>query len=200
MIGRCRGSPLVLQGGQRLLDRLRSEISVVGPGEGALQQLGGSLQCLRLPPGHQVIEADALDQGGHLAGPVAVLIRMSCRLPLGDQVLVPVGQMVRQRPGLMIAAQVGASDVEVKGPHICCRQCVSVVNKVLAKVDGVSNVVADAKGKKVTFTAKDDTAAAAGVKALIDGGFFGKATSDGKEIKVAVPAVKIEERSVALSE
>jgi copper chaperone CopZ len=86
---------------------------------------------------------------------------------------------------LAALALVGVADaakVEVKGPHICCKQCVRVVGSILEKVNGVSDVVADAKTKTVTFTATDEAAAQAGVKALIDGGFFGKATQDGKDL------------------
>jgi mercuric ion binding protein len=91
---------------------------------------------------------------------------------------------------VLSAAHVAASDVEVKGPHICCGNCVSAVKTILGKVDGVSEVKADAKTKIVNFTAKDDKAAAAGVKALVDGGFFGTATADGKELKIEAPATK----------
>ncbi len=91
---------------------------------------------------------------------------------------------------VLSAGPATADSVEVKGPHICCQQCVNVVGKLLGKVDGVSDVKADSKTKMVTFTAKDEKAAKAGLKALIDGGLFGSATSDGKELKVdvAVPA------------
>jgi len=83
-----------------------------------------------------------------------------------------------------------ASGVEVKGPHICCQQCIKVVSAILGKVDGVSDVSSDIKTKSVKFTAKNSTAAQAGFKALLDGGFFGAATEDGKEIKLDIPATK----------
>ncbi len=89
-----------------------------------------------------------------------------------------------------LAGQGAASEVEVKGPHICCKQCVKIVGGILAKVDGVSDAKCDIKTKTVTFTATDEKAAKAGVKALIDGGFFGSATNDGKELKSTVAAVK----------
>jgi copper chaperone CopZ len=92
-----------------------------------------------------------------------------------------------------------ASDVEVKGPHICCKTCVNVVGKILGKVDGVSDVSADAATKTVKFKAKDAAAAKAGFKALIDGGFFGSATDDGKEIKVDLPENKKGEKVDAIS-
>lgn len=91
---------------------------------------------------------------------------------------------------VLLAGSVVASEVEVKGPHICCGQCVKAVGGILAKVDGVSDAKCDTKGKIVTFTAKDEKAAKAGVKALFDGGFYGSATNDGKELKVAVAGVK----------
>lgn len=90
---------------------------------------------------------------------------------------------------VLFIGQAAASDVVVKGPHICCKQCVKIVEGILAKVDGVSNVDADIKGRTVKFTAKDEKAANAGVKALVDGGFFGSATNDGKDLKVNVAAV-----------
>jgi copper chaperone CopZ len=89
----------------------------------------------------------------------------------------------------MTSAQAVADSVEVKGPHICCKQCVTVIGKILETVDGVSNVKADVATKTVSFTAKDAAATKAGIKALVDGGFAGKATSDGKEVKVDLPAV-----------
>ena len=89
----------------------------------------------------------------------------------------------------LAAGQASADTIEVKGPHICCQQCVNVVGKILAGVDGVTNAKADAKTKTVTFTAKDAAAAKAGINALVKGGFSGTATSDGKAIKVDLPAV-----------
>src|SRR5262249_40936125 len=57
------------------------------------------------------------------------------------------------------------------------------------KVEGVSEVNA-AKGEPITFETTDAKAATAGVKALIDAGFFGTATDDGKEVKVEVATPK----------
>jgi copper chaperone CopZ len=90
---------------------------------------------------------------------------------------------------LLSAGQSFADKIEVKGPHICCGQCVKVAQGLLAKVDGVSDAKADAKTKTVTFTAKDAAAAKAGIDALVKGGFAGTATSDGEEVKTELPAV-----------
>jgi copper chaperone CopZ len=91
---------------------------------------------------------------------------------------------------VLTAAEADTGTVEVKGPHVCCGQCVKVVTGILKKVDGVSDIKADQKNKVVTFTAKSDSAAKAGFKALVDGGFFGNATEGGKEIKLDLPATK----------
>ena len=83
----------------------------------------------------------------------------------------------------LAAGNARADKVEVKGPHICCGQCIKAVSAI-REVDGVSDVKSAAKSDEVTFTAKDEKAAVAGVKALIDSGFFGTAKQDGKELKV----------------
>jgi copper chaperone CopZ len=90
---------------------------------------------------------------------------------------------------LASAGQSFADKIEVKGPHICCGNCVKAVQKLLDGIDGVSEVKADVKTKTVTFTAKDAAAAKAGIGALTKGGFAGTATSDGKDLKVDLPAV-----------
>ncbi len=99
---------------------------------------------------------------------------------------------------LLTANQSSADNVVVKGPHICCPQCVNVAQGLLSKIDGVSDAVADAKAKTVTFTAKDAAAAKAGIAALVKGGFSGTATSDGKEVKVDLPVVEKGDKAAAV--
>jgi copper chaperone CopZ len=89
--------------------------------------------------------------------------------------------------GGLTAGPARADKVEVKGPHICCKQCINIAEGLLKKVDGVSDAKADVKSKTVTFTAADEKAAKAGVQALIEGGFFGTATCDGKALTFDVP-------------
>src|SRR5262245_20965763 len=83
-----------------------------------------------------------------------------------------------------------AGKVEVKGIHICCKQCVSAVEGVLGKVDGVSDAKADQAGKTATFTSKDAASTKAALSALTEAGFFGTVTEDGKEVKVEVASPK----------
>ncbi|MCI0455956.1 MAG: heavy-metal-associated domain-containing protein [Gemmataceae bacterium] len=79
-----------------------------------------------------------------------------------------------------------AGKVEVKGVHLCCGQCVKAVAKVLSTAKGVSDAKCDRPSNTVTFTAQDSASAAAAVKALLDEGFFGNASEDGKAIRVEV--------------
>jgi copper chaperone CopZ len=87
------------------------------------------------------------------------------------------------------AARASADEkAEIKGPHICCKNCVKAVGAILAKVDGVSEVKCDIKNKTVTFMAKDEGATAKALSAMIEGGFFGAAKFG--DTTVALPASK----------
>jgi copper chaperone CopZ len=89
---------------------------------------------------------------------------------------------------LALVGAVYATDGEVQckaeGLHICCKQCENSVKGILAKVDGVSKVAVDRKGKTVTFEAKDAKAADAAVTALFNGGFCGKMMVGDKTVDV----------------
>ena len=82
----------------------------------------------------------------------------------------------------LTAATVQAGDVIVKNVHICCGACVKAVDGSLKDVTGVTNAKADTKSKIVSFTAEDDKAAEAGIKALAKAGFHGAATHDSKKL------------------
>jgi copper chaperone CopZ len=62
--------------------------------------------------------------------------------------------------------------VELKGTHLCCKQCVDTVDGILKKVDGVTGKC-DQKADTVTITAKNEAAAAKALEALAAGGFHG---------------------------
>ncbi|MCH7688584.1 MAG: heavy-metal-associated domain-containing protein, partial [Planctomycetes bacterium] len=80
----------------------------------------------------------------------------------------------------MTSAQAG--EVSVKGVHICCGMCVKAIGGVLGKVDGVSDAKCDRDSKTVTFSASDAKTAKAGLRAILNAGFYGKATLDGKKL------------------
>lgn len=94
---------------------------------------------------------------------------------------------------------VRADQVELKGVHLCCGQCVKGAAAALSKVDGVSDAKCDQKGKTVSFTAKDAKAAQAGLKSLADAGFFGTATDDGKPVKIEASAAKKGDKSAEVT-
>jgi copper chaperone CopZ len=65
--------------------------------------------------------------------------------------------------------------VTVREVHLCCGACSEGANEALRDVEGVSKSKADVNSKTVVFTAANLKAATAGIQALADHGFFGKA-------------------------
>ena len=106
--------------------------------------------------------------------------------------------------GLVIgfAAVAQAGEVTVKSMHLCCPQCDKLALEALKDVDGVSGAKADRPNKTVSFTATDDKAAEAGVKALAEEGFYGKATHGTKDVKFPESGAKKGDKadSVTLSQ
>jgi len=86
--------------------------------------------------------------------------------------LFAVGTLVLASSGNVRAE----TKVEVKGTHLCCGQCVKEVNKIVAKVDGVT-ATCDQKTGTIVLTAKDDAAAQKALDGLAAGGFHGKTDS-----------------------
>lgn len=79
-----------------------------------------------------------------------------------------------------------AGEVQVTGVHICCGACVKAVDQSLQGIEGVSAVTSDRETRTVRFSAADDKAAGAGVKALAKAGFHGVAKH--ADAPVAFPA------------
>lgn len=97
-------------------------------------------------------------------------------------------------PAFGAVAQAGS--VNVKGVHLCCGACVRDAGDALDGIKGVTDVVANRDAKIVTFKAADDAAAQAGVKALAEAGFHGKATHGDKPLPLP-PAGKYKKTDVA---
>lgn len=84
---------------------------------------------------------------------------------------------------MLTSAQAGeAGKVSVKGVHICCGMCVKAIGGVLGKVDGVSDAKCDKDSRTVTFNSTDEKSAKAGLRAILNAGFFGRAKLDGKNL------------------
>lgn len=92
-----------------------------------------------------------------------------------------------------------AGKVEIKGAHVCCGNCVKAITGILTKVDGVSDAAADKSNGSITFTTKDDKATTAAIGALLDGGFIGADTDDGKEVKPDLPSPKAGDKAEAVT-
>lgn len=84
---------------------------------------------------------------------------------------------------LLTVASARAGEVKIENVHICCGQCVSIAQKTLQGVEGVSDAKADKDSGSITFAAADDKAAAAGVDALAKAGFRGAAKHGDKALE-----------------
>lgn len=88
-----------------------------------------------------------------------------------------------------------AVEGELSNTHLCCGQCVKVVGAVLGKVKGVTNAKCDREGKKVTFTATNVKVGRQAVRRLANAGFYGKATVDGKPVRLPPTGAKKGEKA-----
>jgi periplasmic mercuric ion binding protein len=80
------------------------------------------------------------------------------------------------------ASSLFAGEVAISHVHLCCDSCVAAVDEALNDVTGVSKAAADKGTRTIRFTAADDKAAEAGIKALAKHGFFGQAKHAGKKL------------------
>jgi copper chaperone CopZ len=71
--------------------------------------------------------------------------------------------------------------VELKGVHLCCKNCVNGVAAILKKIDGVEGKC-NTKDKTVTITAPDDKTAQKALDALAAGGYHG--TTGNKDLSI----------------
>lgn len=71
------------------------------------------------------------------------------------------------------ASDAKVSSLKVSGVHLCCKKCVTAVNKAVGSVDGVKGTDAEPKGE--SFTVSGNFSPKAVLKALNDAGLDGKA-------------------------
>ena len=74
------------------------------------------------------------------------------------------------------------STAKISGVHLCCKSCVTGVNKAIGKVSGATAAV-DADAETVTVSAADAATTQKAVDALVAAGYFGK--SDNAAVTVA---------------
>ena len=83
-----------------------------------------------------------------------------------------LGMALLSTVGMLGAAALAETKVEVKGVHLCCGACVKGVGKALKGVEGVKGAC-DREAGTVTITADDDAAAQKAVEALAAAGYHG---------------------------
>jgi len=96
---------------------------------------------------------------------------------------------------LFVSSQSRADEVVVKGAHLCCGACVKAVGAALADVEGVTDAQCDRDAKSITFAVENAEAAEAGIKALAEAGFSGRAKLG--EERVKYPPAKIKKGTKA---
>jgi len=83
--------------------------------------------------------------------------------------------------GLSLSARSADTTVKISDVHLCCKACVTGVEKAVGKVEGVT-VAADQNAETVTLTGPDAATVQKAADALVAGGYFG--TSDSDKVKV----------------
>jgi mercuric ion binding protein len=89
---------------------------------------------------------------------------------------IRTGLILLSAAGMLGAAALAETKVEIGNVHLCCPGCVKAVGSALAGVEGVTGVC-DQKAKTVTITAPDDATAQKGIEALAAAGYHGKLES-----------------------
>jgi len=87
--------------------------------------------------------------------------------------------------------------VTLEKTHLCCGSCVTGAEKAVGKVEG-AKAVCDRGTKTITITAPDDATAQKALDALVDAGFYGKATGATIKEDAAAPSGNVQ--SLTLSE
>ena len=86
---------------------------------------------------------------------------------------IRTGLALLSAAGMLGAAGLAETKVEVADVHLCCPACVKGVSAALKGVEGVKGVC-DQKAKTITITADDDAAAQKGIEALAAAGYHGR--------------------------
>jgi periplasmic mercuric ion binding protein len=89
---------------------------------------------------------------------------------------IRTGLVILSAVGMLGAAALAETKVEVADVHLCCPACVKAVSAALKGIEGVKGVC-DQKAKTITITADDDAAAQKGIEALAAAGYHGKVES-----------------------
>ncbi len=101
---------------------------------------------------------------------------------------------------LAIAAAAQAeSSVKLSDVHLCCKSCVTGVEKAVAKVSGAS-AAANADDETVTITAPDAATAQKAVDSLVAAGYFGKSSDTAIKVNATTGAKDGKVTSLAVND
>ena len=84
--------------------------------------------------------------------------------------------------GALAAFANAETTVKISNVHLCCKGCVTGVEKAVGKAKGVTAVV-DKDAGTVTLSAADKAAVQGGVDALVAAGYYGKSDSSDVSLK-----------------
>jgi len=99
--------------------------------------------------------------------------------------IVPTATLI----AMLSAPATIAGEVSVEGVHICCGVCIRALTAALADVEGVSNAEFDRDNQSLSFSAHDARAANRGMRAILDAGFGGQFTHEGKQLTPPLPKI-----------
>jgi copper chaperone CopZ len=83
---------------------------------------------------------------------------------------------------LTLAFSARAADVKISEVHICCKKCVTGIEKAVGKVDGAKPEV-DKDAGTITLTASDNETLQKAVDELTKAGYFGKSSDDAIKVR-----------------
>jgi copper chaperone CopZ len=95
--------------------------------------------------------------------------------------------MIKQLLTLVVTAALATfaraeTTVKLSNVHLCCKSCVTGVEKAVGKAKGVT-AACDKDASEVTLTAADKAGAQAAVDALVEAGYYGKSSDSGITVK-----------------
>jgi len=89
-----------------------------------------------------------------------------------------------------LAADARAADVQLKGLHLCCANCVSILESALGEVTGVSKVTVDRGAASAEFKTTGADVTAKALAAVGKAGLYAAVVVDGKPSAFPQEAVK----------
>ena len=97
--------------------------------------------------------------------------------------------------GLSISAQAADATTKVSGVHLCCKGCVSGVEKAVSTVPG-AKAEADQENGTVTLTGPDTATVQKAADAMVKAGYFGKSSDSAIKLNAETGAKNTKVKSM----